>query len=447
MKFSVARTEFTPTGPIFLAGFGFRKHQSVGVLAPVYLNTVLLQANKTVLIVGIDALGSDRSFIVGIKDALQERFGLTHDEVLINFSHTHHSVALTGVDESLRLPGYSIAQEKWETDISAIDYSADEALFYQLRDALIALVAECYETLTEGKMLLTRGSSDLAISRRLLSPEGEVAWAPNDEAEIDKDLFVLKLQNTAGELKSIIYAYGCHTTAMGGDDYLISNDFAGFTNNALQENHPGIIPVFLQACAGELKPRESSRDGQFFSCTPAQAEAIGRGFATDIEALIAEDNFSEVKCHFKTLLQDPSLPTVKGDPAFYQSVIDASGLGSYEGNAARRTLEALANGTAKERRPLYIAVWQLDSETTIVAIEGEVSTEYSLELKKLFGNGKLIVLGYTNGVMTYIPTRKMLAEGGYEAECNYFFGFQGPFAPEIDDIIIGRVAQMLHSLK
>jgi neutral ceramidase len=444
MKFSVAKTDITPKQFVFQAGFGFREHQSVGVLAPIFMSVVLLQENKTLLIVTIDAVGADRSFIIGIKDALKERFGLAHDEVLINFSHTHHSVSLTGLDTSLRQPGYSLAQTHWERDHSKIDYSADEEFYRYIRDELLDMVAGCYANLTDGKLLLARGRSDMAINRRLPLEGGGLAWAPNPNAEIDKDLFVLQLQDSEGMLKSLIYAYGCHTTSMGGDDYLISNDFAGYTVDALEEKYPGVLPVFLQACAGELKPRAGSNETNFFSCTPEQSEAIGRSFAADIEGVVKGGDFEEVQCQFRTALEDPQLPTARFTTEFLDDII-ANGPGSYEANAACNTLTALGKGTAKEYRPLYVALWQLAPDVNLIAIEGEVSTEYSLLIKKLFGNGKMIVLGYTNGVMSYIPTAKMLAEGGYEAECNYFFGLQGPFVPEIEDIIVGRVARMLRA--
>lgn len=152
MKFSIAKEVITPNNSVFLHGFGSRTHKSEGVLDPVYMKAALIQANCSLLMITIDAVGSDRSFIAGIKDDLQDRFGLAHDEVMINFSHTHHYVFLTGIDTGLRRGGYSMGQSKWAEDENELDFSEDEAYFCQLRDTLLRMTAYCYENLSEGEL-------------------------------------------------------------------------------------------------------------------------------------------------------------------------------------------------------------------------------------------------------------------------------------------------------
>lgn len=446
MKFNLQVRDITPKEPVYMAGFGGRDHKSEGILDRLTMKTVLLQANKTLLIVTIDALGSDRSFIVGIKNALQERFGLAHDEVLINFSHTHHSVALTGIDKDLRLGDYSIGQEAWTIDKSTIDFTKDEALFYFLRDTLLEMVETGFDSLVEGELSVGSGQSDFGISRRKVTPDGGIEWAPTDLAEIDKQLSVLKLTDCSGQLKGILYCYGCHTTGMGADNYRLSNDFAGYATAKLEALYPGATAVFLQACAGEIKPRGGVIGDEFVSCSPEKIKTLGESLASEVAQIVEAKTFSPVQCHFKTLLGDMNLPAAKEREGFYDDVMIEIPSG-YEYNAAVNTKAAVQNGTAKEYRPCYVSVWQLGPETELIAIEGEVSTEYSLLIKRLFGNENTIVLGYSNGVMSYIPTRQMLVHGGYEAECNYFFGLRGPFMPEVEDVIVGRVGQMLYELR
>lgn len=444
MKFSLGKVDITPDKPIFMHGFGDRSHKSEGVLEPIYMKAALLQANQTLLIVTIDALGSDRSFIAGIKEALLERFGFAHDEVLINFSHTHHSVYLTGVDPELRKGGYSMGQSYWAENEQELDYAEDEAYFAFIRDELLRTVSSCFESLCDGELQIARGTSDFAVSRRRPTPEGGVSWQPYYVADIDKDLFVLKLNDTAGSLKGIIYSYGCHTTAMGSDNYLISNDFAGTTSAVLEEAYPGSIAMFLQGCAGELKPLHSAEEDRFIACDAVRTGKAGAYLAKDVITVMEQGEFTKVNCRFRTELRDPLLYTEQTQASFYERMVEDPKYNDFYRNAALRTIDAMANGTIKDRVPFYISVWQLDEETSLIAMEGEVSTEYSLLLKRIFGNGKMIVIGYTNGVFSYVPTRKMIGEGGYEAECNFFFGLRGPFVPEIEDIIVGQVAQALH---
>lgn len=445
MRFSLTQQAITPDKPIFMHGFGARSRKSEGTLDPLYMKAALLVANRPLLIVTIDTLGSDHSFIVGIKDALQASFGLKHEEVLVNFSHTHHSFFLTGVDTARRRGGYSIGQTRWAEDESELDYTEDEALFHSLRVTLLRMVGDCYDNLQEGELWIGRAASDFAVSRRRPNAQGGVDWAPYFEGEIDRDLFVLKLVDTAGAVRGILYSYGCHTTAMGSDNYLLSNDFAGYTSAVLESSYPGAMAIFLQGCAGELKPRMNTTEHAFTSSDGGSIQQVGAALAADVCELMSHGTFRKIDCHFQAELRAPLIYTERFAAGYFSAIADDPQQGEFEAKAGMRCLQALENGTIKDRIPYSISILRLDEDTCLIGMEGEVSTEYSLAIKRLFGNGKgsIIVLGYCNSVFSYVPTRKMLREGGYEAECNYFFSLHGDFVPEIEDIIIGQIAQAL----
>lgn len=442
MKFFMAKADITPLEPVFMHGFGARTHKTEGVLDPIYVKVALIQSDKSLLFVTVDALGSDRSFVVGVKDALQQQFGLEHRDVLINFSHTHHSVYLTGRDKTLRKGGYSMGQERWPASEEELDYTEDERMFDRVRDAIVRLVRTCYENLTEGELLLARTDSDFGVSRRLPDGTGGVLWKPYYDGEIDKDLFVLKLVDQAGTLKGILYNYGCHTTAMGSDNYKFSGDYSGSTSQWLEEAYPGVTALFLQGCGGEIKPRNGTNGDSFKSCSYEETVALGVDLAKEVAELLEQGAFTAVGGgSFRTVLLDPLIYTEQTPVEHYEAIVNDPNMNEFYQKSAERTIQAIKDGTIKDRLPLYISIWQLDAETRIISIEGEVSTEYALAIKKLFGSGKTLVLGYTNGVFCYIPTAKMIREGGYEATCNFFFGLRGPFVPEIEDIIIGQIAK------
>ena len=49
--------------------------------------------------------------------------------------------------------------------------------------------------------------------------------------------------------------------------------------------------------------------------------------------------------------------------------------------------------------------------------------------------------GYSNGVMSYIPTDRVLSEGGYEAvDSMIYYGMPGPFQSGVE----GRVFDAIH---
>ena len=65
--------------------------------------------------------------------------------------------------------------------------------------------------------------------------------------------------------------------------------------------------------------------------------------------------------------------------------------------------------------PYPILVWRFGPDLTLVALSGEVCVDYALRLKRELGPERTWVAGYANQVPCYIPSDRVLAEGGYEA--------------------------------
>src|SRR5207244_2005208 len=62
--------------------------------------------------------------------------------------------------------------------------------------------------------------------------------------------------------------------------------------------------------------------------------------------------------------------------------------------------------------PYPVQAIRLGKDLDWVTLGGEVTVEYSLRLKKELSPGKTWVMGYANDVMAYIPSLKVLKEGG-----------------------------------
>jgi hypothetical protein len=56
----------------------------------------------------------------------------------------------------------------------------------------------------------------------------------------------------------------------------------------------------------------------------------------------------------------------------------------------------------------------------------------------------LIVAGYSNDVMCYIPTAAMLKEGGYEpVDSMIYYEKPTPFAPAVEEIVFDTIHQVM----
>ena len=85
---------------------------------------------------------------------------------------------------------------------------------------------------------------------------------------------------------------------------------------------------------------------------------------------------------------------------------------------------------------------------TLVAMGGEVVLDYTILLEKAFPGTDLWVAGYCNDVSAYIPSKRILSEGGYEAgEAMLYYGWPSSFEPSVEDMILETVSGLINSEK
>lgn len=443
MQFAVTKRKMTPEQPIFQAGFGARSRKSEGILDDLYIKAILLRQQQDLLILTLDALGADRGFVEGIKETLEEQFDLKPAQVLINFSHTHASIHLTGEKPEYRRGNYSIDQDQWPEDPESIDYTADIHNFRRIRTLIMEMVSQCYDQLQPGQLKIAIGQSDVAVSRRLMTETG-LRWAPNFQVEIDKSLPVLTLTNLKGELKAILFNYGCHPTSMGSDNYLISAEYAGRACEMIERSHPDVIAAFMQGFSSDLKPAISADNGRFKPCSIQEMQKAGDDLAHDVNKVLREAEFTPVDGRFTALQSDVLLDT----EVWEMSTIEA--WAEQKGSFYIRCVERLKNmvkaGNARKTYSLSMMVWQLAPHVRLVAMESEIPTDYALRLRRMYPDQQLIIAGYSNGVYTYIPTEKMLEEGGYEAEHPLSIGFRGRFVKGTEETIFAEIDRLCKSI-
>jgi hypothetical protein len=84
-----------------------------------------------------------------------------------------------------------------------------------------------------------------------------------------------------------------------------------------------------------------------------------------------------------------------------------------------------------------------------VVLGGEVVCDYSLRLKKeLAGKQTVWVTAYANDVMAYIPSARVLKEGGYEADSSMiYYGLPTKWAGEVETKIIEKVRTLVKEVE
>ena len=90
--------------------------------------------------------------------------------------------------------------------------------------------------------------------------------------------------------------------------------------------------------------------------------------------------------------------------------------------------------------PYPVGSWQLGEAIDFVFLGGEVVVDYAVRLKAELREKRTWVAGYANDVMAYIPSRRVLQEGGYEGEgAMVYYGLPTRWAPQVERLIVDEV--------
>ncbi len=94
--------------------------------------------------------------------------------------------------------------------------------------------------------------------------------------------------------------------------------------------------------------------------------------------------------------------------------------------------------------PYLVQTWSFGDDLTMVFLPGEVVVDYSLRIKREFDRSRLWVHGYANDVQCYIPSRRILDEGGYEgAGAMVYFDRPTKLAADVEERIFAALRVLI----
>ena len=116
--------------------------------------------------------------------------------------------------------------------------------------------------------------------------------------------------------------------------------------------------------------------------------------------------------------------------------------------ATQHLLRQWENGEPPGAVPYPVQVWSFGPKLTLFALTGETVVDYSLRLKREHGFETTWVAGYNNDLLSYVPSRRVLGEGGYEGtEGMLEYGHRGPYMPDVEERIIRLANQLAARVK
>ncbi|MBN2309488.1 MAG: hypothetical protein JXR94_10985, partial [Candidatus Hydrogenedentes bacterium] len=238
----------------------------------------------------------------------------------------------------------------------------------------------------------------------------------------------------------VLVCYACHPTTLGG--YLVGADYPGFAQDAIEAEFDGCTALFMQGCGADQKVRHVDARGFFKSGPAPVAKSLGQELARAV--LVALCGAGEPVAGAMALqLAEAELP-LQAPPTREEAEKMAAHEDRFLAAWGREMMRIHDEGEAFMRaKPLTLQTLGI-GDFALVALSGEICVGYALRLKKALAGRPCILAGYTNGMIGYIPTKSMMAEGGYEVNRSHYYNMTpAPYAEDVEDAICAKVGEML----
>lgn len=419
MRVGVAQLDITPDYPVRLSGFGFRREQSEGVTQKILAKALAIadEQQGPAILITVDNLCVPDAVTSEIARRLKEKVGLKRERLAITATHTHTAPMLKNVCPTLF--GVPIPAEHQ----ASIDRYTAEFI-----DALENVAVSAFKDIRPSRLSWGTGSANLAANRRTKG------------GPVDHDLPVLAVHDSDGKLRAVYFSYACHCVTLS--DNKISGDWAGFAQHRVQEFFPGVVALASVGCGADSNPASGVTGDKAEICAQ-QGDQIAQEVKKVLSSSLKPIT-SDLRAHYARLDLALDTPRTRAEWETRAQKQDAVG------HHARVNLERLDRGESLPDKINYpIQTWVFGDALAIVFLPGETVVDYSLRLKREFDRSRLWVNGYSNDGRCYIPSERILKEGGYEGgDAMIYYDFPQRFAPGLEQKIMNVVsAQVPGSFK
>lgn len=417
-----ATTKITPEGPVAMAGYASRNRPSDGVVTDLYAKVLVLSdaRGERAAWISTDLIGLRASVSEGIVRRITERTGLERHRVLINSSHTHTGPAIADSDTA----AYGLGEEA---------AAAMRGYRVLLEDRIVSAVERALSRLEPVELSYGSGVVPFVMNRREFTRERGVILGVNARGPVDRTMPLLKVAAADGTLRAVVFGAATHNTTLTGDEYRITGDYAGLAQAYLEHQLPGVQAMFVLGFAGDANPYPRGT----LEIARKHGETLGREVIR-----VLGTRLTPVRGPLTLQFDYVDLPFAAAPTRAEIETMTARGAPSWRSWTARRMLESLKRG---ERLPTHyrapVALWQFGDDLTLVALSGEVVVDYAHLIERAIGPLQLWLSAYNNDVFGYLPSARVLAEGGYETR-GVVHGGAGFFSPAAQDVLVAKVREL-----
>ena len=374
-----------------------------------------------------------------LRAGVSEALGVPVSHVLLNLSHTHSAPALPEFMAMTDAPEDIPFRERYRRDL--LRWIVEAAL-------------EADGRLEPARIGCGWGESSIGVYRREMRDGrdvlGEVPGHP-----IDTSVGVIRVDDLDGNPIATLFRYSAHTVTVGSRSMVASPDYPGPARDVIECNLGGLA-IFLQGCGGNINPRVGI--GYEIDCSDTKNRV---GFELGGEALkIAAGIRTNTRPgerrplgNVPNILFTPWEP-VTGDTCTHLQAVETTIPLDYielPSLDEAQTIHAHWQRELEERRSRDGQEWEIRfaqkyehwarilvaavvhgnptlglqlqavrvNDIVIAAMNVETFFETGLEIRTRSPFPDTFVLGYSNGVVGYLPRAQDYPEGGWKLDASY----------------------------
>ncbi len=419
-KVGLAQRRITPEHPVLMSGYPGRPKPFEKVATDLFVKAMVLQDREghQGVIVTSDILGFSAEVAGPICERISKKTGLKREQILLNSSHNH-----AGPRIALKVPAKEAvgAGEAQRT----IEYTR------QLQDRTVEVVIEAAGRLEPARLSWGSGVAHFVMNRREFTPNG-VILGVNPRGLADRSVPVLRVDGADGKPLAVLFGAATHNTTLGGDNHQICGDYAGFAQCYVHKHCPGAQAMFMIGCAGDSNPYPRGN----MELARQHGETLGKEVCR-----VLTGKLQGVKGPLKIAFERVSLP-LEPVPSKEELQKCAKDRRNPKTWGAAEILAVLNRGESLPMNyPCPVAIWQFGGDLTLVGLGGEVVVDYVPMLEKAIGPNRLWIAAYCNDVFGYLPSARLLGEGGYETR-GLYAGGAGFFDARAEKVLVAKVREL-----
>lgn len=420
----VAKIEITPEKPVRLTGYSDRDNPFEGVYHTLWAKALAFEnkKNEHSIIITVDLLGIPHKVTERVKMALADEIGIAPENLSICASHTHSGPQIGNIVSHFHKP--LSPDELAEISLFAL------GLVPKLKEVALRAV----ENSSPSYVSWGKGEVGFAINRRT---------AINPDGVTDHSMPLMKVTDLKGEIKAVMVNYACHAVTLGPLNNVVHGDWVGEAQIQMEEKLPnGAIALVAIGCGADQNssPRMNRENPEM---DLEYAKNQGKQVADEMARILKDEELKPINKAPSAKMKFIDL-TFAEMPDPKKLAEDAKGSGRTS-NYSLLLLSRMARSEDIPEKISYpIQVWDFGGDLAMIFLAGEVVVDYVLRLKKELGENKVWVNAYSNDMPCYIPSLRVLREGGYEAE-TAMIGYEKPskFTEDVEEKIMTGIYSLL----